>query len=91
MDPQVVCLDVKGNTVGGTQCVDASMLVTNNCSESLVFAGGATTTMGKLTFAPGESGHYDAIPSMQTSPNYWETTAALGAQTIKFTIRTYPR
>jgi hypothetical protein len=91
MDPQVGCLDVKGNKSGGSQCVNASLLITNSCSESLAFAEGSTTNSGKLTFAPGTSGHYDAIPSMQTSPNYWETTATLGAQTIKFTIRTYPR
>jgi protein gp37 len=91
MDPQVSCLDVKGNKKGGGQCVTASLLIQDNCSESLQFAAGWTANGGKLIFAPGTGGHYDALESMQTASNHWETTATLGPQTIKFTVKTYPR
>jgi hypothetical protein len=91
MDPQVGCLDVQGNKPNNSQCDVAAIQITNNCSDALIFAQGTTVDGGKLTFAPGESGRYDATESMQTSPNQWETTATLGAQTIKFTIRTYGR
>jgi|GEM_PF-2818845 len=91
MDPQVSCLEVRGNDRYTTQCVNASLFIRNNCSETLQFSAGSTSNGGKLTFAPGAAGSYDALPSMQTAPNHWETSATLGTQTIKFTIRTYPR
>jgi hypothetical protein len=91
MDPQVNCLDVQGNKPNNSQCDVAAMQITNNCSDVLVIAQGTTVDGGKLTFAPGESGRFDAAENMQTSPNQWETTATLGTQTIKFTIRTYRR
>jgi len=91
MEPVVDCLDVKGNKSGGGQCVTASLLIKNGCTESLQFASGWTKNGGQLTFAPGESGHYDALEAMETSSNHWETTAALGSEAIKFTITTYRR
>ena len=91
MDPQISCLNVQGNKPTNSQCVLAAINITNNCSEVLTFAQGDTVDNGKLTFAPGESGRYDADSSMQTSPDLWVTTAALGTQTIKFTIKTYRR
>jgi hypothetical protein len=90
MDPEVACLKVEGRR-GSGQCVNASLSITNNCADTLTFADGATEDLGRLVFSPGESGVYDAKSSMQVSPNHWETVATLGSQTIKFTIKTYPR
>ncbi len=91
MEPAVDCLEVKGNKHNGGQCVTASLLVQNNCSDSLQFAAGWTRNGGKLIFAPGESGHYDALESMKTGADLWETTATLGSMAIKFRIKTYSR
>ncbi len=91
IEPVIDCLNVKGNKSGGGQCVTASLLVENNCSDSLQFAAGWTRNGGKLTFAPGESGHYDALESMKTGPDLWETTATLGSVTIELRIKTHRR
>jgi hypothetical protein len=90
MIPNESCLEVKGGD-GSSQCVDASLWVTNNCTDTLTFADGWTANGGKLVFYPGESGYYDAKSSMKAASNQYVTTAVLGQETITFTIRTYSR
>jgi hypothetical protein len=91
MNPNEPCLEVKGETGTSSQCVDANLVISNNCANTLIFADGWTANGGKLVFGPGESGHYDTRSSMKVAPNQYVTTAVLGQQTITFTIRTYPR
>jgi hypothetical protein len=80
IDPPTSCLDVQGNKSNNSQCDVAAIQITNHCSDVLIFAQGTTVDGGKLAFAPGEPGRYDATESMQTSPNQWQTTATLGTQ-----------
>jgi hypothetical protein len=90
MNPNESCLVVKGGD-GSSQCVEADLLITNNCTDTLTFADGWTANGGKLVFYPGESGHYDAKSTMKVASNQYVTTAVLGQQTITFTIKTYSR
>jgi hypothetical protein len=89
MDPSVACLQVKGADDGSSQCVDASLEITNNCSDTLTFADGWTNNGGKLVFPPGTSGYYDAKSTMKVAPHQYVTTATLGQDTITFVIKTH--